>query len=118
MRFPITRLSAIFFLGVFLTFSLLAAGCANNASTSAEGPKVSSKGQEVFLNQCMTCHMGAGDPPGPNDVILHSAKLASEDAFSKYVRQPDNGMMPAFSKEPLSDADLKELYAYVKQGAQ
>jgi mono/diheme cytochrome c family protein len=75
---------------------------------------VKNPGQEVFLNYCMGCHMGAGDPPGPNDVILKSPKMASIELFKKYIRQPDNDAMPPISQSDVSDADVGKLYEYLK----
>lgn len=93
---------------------LLMSACSGGPETEKEEQLAKSPGQEIFLNHCMGCHMGAGDPPGPNDVILNSPKMASEDLFKKYIRQPDNGAMPAISESDVSDADVGKLYAYLK----
>jgi mono/diheme cytochrome c family protein len=83
-------------------------------SSPSPQPVKYSAGQELFLNHCMGCHMGPGDPPGPNDVILDSSKLASKNEFKAYLRNPDNGSMPPFSADTLSDADVETLYTYFK----
>lgn len=70
-------------------------------------------GQAVFLNNCATCHMGPGDPPGPNSQIMNSRHLASEEEFARFVRNPGTPMMPPFDEQRLSEAQLKDLYGYI-----
>ena len=69
-------------------------------------------GKQVFMRAgCWQCHgtMGQGGAAGP--------KLAPDplpfDALSSFVRTT-NRQMPAYRKQVLSDADLADLYAYLK----
>lgn len=97
--------------------SVLFVGCSqhqeapSDEQTSPTAPL--SKGQQLFLSNCVMCHQGASNPPGPNAVVLDSSTLSSEESFIALVRQPKSAMMRAFSTEELSDADAKELYNYL-----
>ena len=69
-------------------------------------------GKQVFMRAgCWQCHgtVGQGGAAGP--------KLAPDplpfDALSSFVRTT-NRQMPAYREEGLSDADLVDLYAYLK----
>ena len=69
-------------------------------------------GKQVFMRAgCWQCHgtVGQGGAAGP--------KLAPDplpfDALSSFVRTT-NRQMPAYREEVLSDADLADLYAYLK----
>ena len=101
-----------------MMLSLLAlSACSGDSGSGGQSvAQVKSPGQEVFLNYCMGCHMGAGDPPGPNDVILKSPKMASVELFKKYIRHPDNDAMPSISESDVPDADVGKLYEYLKSG--
>jgi len=77
-------------------------------------PVATSPGQQLFLSHCVSCHMGAGDPPGPNATVLDSATLRSEMVFREQVRHPASAMMRSFSEQELSDAQLHELYVYLQ----
>lgn len=70
-------------------------------------------GQTLFLNHCVSCHMGAGNPPGPNAVILDSSRLLNEPAFRDVLRHPPSAMMRSFSEQELSDADVHLMYEYL-----
>ncbi len=108
--------------GVVLTVS----GCAGRTPTSsptqdtmsthsveAEPAKELTPGHQVFLNNCMGCHANSENPPGPNAVILRSSKTDTLRHFEAFVRNPDNGKMPPFPIERLSNAELGELYIYI-----
>lgn len=100
-------------LAVLLLITLLS-GCNSGSGTNETATTPMSPGQEIFLNNCLGCHMGEGDPPGPNSVIRNSTKLTSLEAFTTYIRNPDNGQMPAFGPGQLSDDDLAKLHSYFK----
>ncbi|MEB3287247.1 MAG: cytochrome c [Vampirovibrionales bacterium] len=112
------KIKMVLFLAFVATLALTLGACSSSESGSSvpeQTMEITDPGQTVFLNQCVSCHMGAGNPRGPNDIIMRSAKLASEKAFIHYVRQPDNAMMPAFSEAQVSDDELNALYAYLKK---
>lgn len=111
-----------------LAISLAACGTPKNKDTiidpqpAADGnaPAVSqpaasavTPGQQVFLTNCVRCHTGAGNPPGPNDIILGSDRLASSETFRTFLRSPSSSMMPAFDGNRLKDADVDLLYQYL-----
>jgi mono/diheme cytochrome c family protein len=72
-----------------------------------------SKGHELFLAHCASCHQGAGNPPGPNAIILDSESLKNMDTFTALLRQPRSAMMTAFSPETLPNKDVQTLYEYI-----
>ncbi len=82
-------------------------------STAAVSTTPLSKGHELFLTHCVSCHQGAGNPPGPNAVILDSETLKSQTEFTALIRHPRSGMMTPFDPETLPDGDAKELYSYL-----
>lgn len=98
-----------------LTCVFLLSSCAekpeNNTSNQPAQPL--SRGQQLFLGHCVSCHQGAGEIPGPNAVVLNSTTLNREETFRALLRQPASPMMRAFSVDELSDADVHELYGYL-----
>ncbi|MDQ3397274.1 MAG: cytochrome c [Deinococcota bacterium] len=67
------------------------------------------QGQQVFMAHCHSCHPGgaAGLGPSLNDKPLPGGLIAFQ------VRN-GLGVMPAFSSEEMSDADLSALVAYLQ----
>lgn len=76
--------------------------------------EVTSKGQQLFMTHCASCHQGIGQTPSPNTVVLNSKALAQESDLKALLRQPYSPMMPAFGTETLSDEDVHELYGYLQ----
>lgn len=79
------------------------------------------QGAAVYYEHgCYSCHgyNGTGRTPLANDV---SGIMVNEDVFIRFLRQradrnpilPDNSM-PNFGVEALSDAQAKDVYAYIK----
>ena len=97
---------------LMLGLSVALTGCGGDGSSTQE-MAAQSPGQEVFLNNCVGCHNGGGDPPRPNNVILGSPAMASAEALEKLVRQPTSAMMPAFGADKLSSEEVAELHAYL-----
>lgn len=66
-------------------------------------------GRQVFSTHCQQCHPGgeAGLGPALND------KPLPEFLMRLQVRQ-GLGVMPGFSEKEISDAEMKDLLAYVK----
>lgn len=89
-------------------------GCKQNQSQVQVPPTTPiSKGHELFLAHCASCHQGAGNPPGPNAVILDSETLKNQTDFTALLRQPRSSMMTAFDPGRLPDSDVKALYTYI-----
>ncbi len=119
---PCVGINALMLLFV-LAFTV--SGCAGGSPTSsnqgtssetvatAEPAKELTPGHKVFLNNCMGCHSNGEKPPGPNNIILRSSKPDTLRHFEAFVRNPDNGKMPPFPIERLSNAELGELYIYI-----
>ncbi|HEY9745576.1 MAG TPA: c-type cytochrome [Oculatellaceae cyanobacterium] len=97
-----------------VTALFLLAGCSQpGQAPGAATSTASSPGQSLFLSHCVACHMGPGDPPGPDAVIRHSRSLASEAAFAEFLRHPTSAAMPAFDEKTLNEQQVTELYAYL-----
>jgi mono/diheme cytochrome c family protein len=109
-------LIAIFTLGGCgqLPQSTPAANTDSAPATQAQSTPVASKGQQLFITHCASCHQGMSQTPSPNAVVLNSRVLAKESAFKALLRQPYSPMMPAFGPEVLSDEDVHELYGYLQ----
>ena len=80
---------------------------AYDGAISAEADAVA--GKEVFLNQCSGCHPGGEKGKGPQ---LKDAATAVAKARG-YIREGD-GWMPAFPADRISDPDLENLLAYMR----
>jgi mono/diheme cytochrome c family protein len=102
MRLFLPLLPLLFFLSA----------CAQPQTTHSPDKPIS-KGQQIFLSYCVSCHQGTGETPGPNAVVLNSATLAQENTFRNLLRQPSSPMMRAFSAEELPETDVHELYQYL-----
>lgn len=91
-----------------------AQGAASDAGTTPAGS--AQNGKQVFMNKgCFACH-GADaqgtkrtQPPG----VRIGPPTFTYAFFSRYVRQP-TGQMPAFAAAALSNAQLADLYAFLK----
>jgi len=103
---------------LLLVALLTAPGCgASNGSTKEppEGQSVKvSVGQGIFLNNCLACHRGGGNPPGPDSIIMNSSRLDAEADFNALLRNPTSPMMTPFTREILPDGDVHELYIYLQ----
>jgi mono/diheme cytochrome c family protein len=85
-----------------------------NSSIAQESPALSS-GHQLFLANCVRCHAGTGNPPGPDALIIDSERLNSETSFNKLLRQPTSAMMRSFTPSELSNAQIHTLYEYVSK---
>ena len=114
------RVMTLHWLLAATTATALLVFCAEAGSqTAAENKKPNSvagdaaKGKELFSSYgCYQCHgrqaQGAktsGPRLAPNPFPF--------PAFSKYIRQP-KGQMPPYTARVVSDADLSDIYAFLK----
>jgi mono/diheme cytochrome c family protein len=91
-------------------------------STSlAAGPSCAqgdpAKGKQVFEKQtCAVCHPGGGNTIDKNRTLKSPAFKKKTDAeIAKIIRCGVKGSsMPAFSKDKISDAQMKDLLAYIR----
>jgi len=90
-------------------FALALVGDASALAASAENGKVA-----FMKNGCWQCHgfAGQGSIATSGGKVLTGTAL-SYDAFESFVRN-SNGPMPPYRAAILSDADLADIYAYVK----
>lgn len=78
----------------------------------AQTPGNSANGKRLYEKVgCFECHGYAGQ--GGRDGPRIAATSLSATAVLRYVRRP-GGAMPAFTQKVLSDADLTDIYAYLK----
>ena len=95
-------------------------------SAAAPDAAPAEKGKAVYaaaMPKCKTCHAigGEGNPKGSLDDV--GSKVSSADDLKAWLRTPKDmaakakadrkPVMPAYSKEKLSDADLEALTAYL-----
>jgi mono/diheme cytochrome c family protein len=95
---------------------LLAAG----STALAQSPQVPkppgnvASGQQLFTKMsCYYCHgtEGQGSSAGVGPRVALVAR--SYESFARYVRQP-SGRMTAYSEKILSDAQLTDIYAFLR----
>ncbi len=99
---------ALGFFGGELTFT--------GRSPAAVNPQ--DEGQSLFEANCSSCHPSGGNRIVPDKPIRSSPQLASLASFTQHVRHPSataggQSIMPAFSADALSDADIAKLYEYI-----
>jgi mono/diheme cytochrome c family protein len=73
----------------------------------------SPNGEQVFKENCASCHTGGGNLVEPKKPVKGSTKLASVDKFKEYLLKPSGAMQPA--PKIANDAPtLDALYKYCK----
>lgn len=88
------------------------------AGKAAVTQEESQGGKELYIHNCGGCHPKGGNVISPDLPVINSSKLKTLDDFKSFNRNPKKtdgspGIMPAFSKEKLSDQQLKEIYQYI-----
>ena len=70
------------------------------------------RGAKLFVDySCYACHGFSGqNGPGKRLVPMKMATVV----FTAYVRSPGTNQMPSYSAKVLSDAQLADIWAYVK----
>jgi ubiquinol-cytochrome c reductase cytochrome c subunit len=72
-----------------------------------------SKGEQLYTSYgCYECHGRQGQGSITAGARLAPGPIAFE-AFTAYVRQP-SGQMPPYTSKVVSDADLQEIYSFLK----
>ncbi len=70
------------------------------------------KGKDLFLKDgCYECHGYAGQ--GSKDGARIGPPVLNAQGLIRYVRRPA-GAMPAFTEKVVTDAELTDIYAYLK----
>jgi mono/diheme cytochrome c family protein len=91
---------------------LLAASVAHADQTPLPAPNAAS-GKTLFVKHtCSFCHGTVGQGAGPTGARIGPPSRALA-GFIAYVREPA-GAMPAFGEKILSQADLADMYAYLR----
>ena len=96
-----------------LPAALLLAAAAANTQTPAAATGDAKHGKELFVKySCYACHGFSGQ--NGNGARLVPMKFP-QAGFIAYVRNPPRAnQMPSFSAKVLADADLVDIYAYIK----
>jgi mono/diheme cytochrome c family protein len=89
-----------------LAAAMLPAQESGNATGNAQ------TGHDIFLKYtCYACHGFSGqNGPGARLVPMRM----TQSGFINYVRSPRTRQMPSYSTKVLSDAQLGDVYAYIK----
>jgi cytochrome c6 len=108
MRFQLNKMPIWWFTTLVVVATLAQASDAQNIS----------HGEQVFKKAgCFQCHAGGGNMIMPNKPLKgeqFSKDCPNDQAIANVIRNGiKNSPMPAFSKDRLSDADMKDLIAYV-----
>jgi mono/diheme cytochrome c family protein len=92
---------------------LVYGGAVAASPTGETAPGAGTTGEAVFTASCIGCHRNGGNAVSPDRPLRKSALLDSRDEFTAFVRSPRGGM-PAFPASAISDADLGELWSYLR----
>lgn len=70
-------------------------------------------GEQLFKNNCASCHTDGGNIVDPKKPVKGSKKLASKATFKELLGKA-TGVMPAFPQIANDDPSLSALYSYCK----
>lgn len=75
-------------------------------------------GRKIFVKRCSGCHTNGGNILYPNLPLRTAPQLENYERFLAFVRQPllpngEPGPMPAFTRERLSDREVRQLYDFL-----
>ena len=81
-------------------------------SALGQGSGDAAKGKQLFVDySCYACHGFSGqNGPGTRLVPMKMAQVA----FTAYVRTPRTKAMPSYSAKVMTDAQLGDVWAYVR----
>jgi mono/diheme cytochrome c family protein len=88
---------------------------ADKVADASEGLK---NGEKLYAVNCGSCHPNGGNLIKPSLPVVNSPMLKTLDTFINYSRNPKRpdgspSTMPAFSKEKLSDKEMKQIYQHI-----
>ncbi|MGR8979053.1 MAG: DUF2231 domain-containing protein [Gammaproteobacteria bacterium] len=77
-------------------------------------------GQKLYEANCSGCHAHGGNVLAPDMPLRTAPQLQNMNEFVEYLRHPklpdgSQGIMPAFSRDELSDQDAATLYDYIQR---
>jgi mono/diheme cytochrome c family protein len=98
------------FAAMLLGFSVAKAQQSSDAPPSSN----SQNGKKLFMSDgCYECHGRMGQGAAQTGAARIGPPQLSFEGFQSYVRGPKN-QMPPYTAKALPDADLADIYAYLK----
>jgi mono/diheme cytochrome c family protein len=93
-----------------IVFAIALASFVGRAS-QPDASRAAENGERLFMTYyCYACHGTDGQGgAGPRLVVT-----ASADAMIRYVRKPSGANMPAYTSKSISDAELRDIHAYLR----
>jgi mono/diheme cytochrome c family protein len=102
----------LLFVFATLLFTFPAAGAQQSSDTPPTGN--AQNGKKLFMSDgCYECHGRQGQGAAQTGAARIGPPLLSFEGFQTYVRSPKNNM-PPYTSKALPDADLADIYAYLK----
>jgi len=81
-------------------------------ASSAAGQGNAGKGKQLFLDySCYACH-GYSGQNGPGNRLV--PMKMPQAVFTAYVRRPNSKQMPSYSPKVMTDAQLGDVWAFVR----
>jgi uncharacterized membrane protein len=74
--------------------------------------KTRAVGEQVFIENCRSCHPNGGNTVDPQHPIVHSPRMNTLAVFTDWLRHPAP-TMPAFPENRLSSGQVQALYDYL-----
>jgi mono/diheme cytochrome c family protein len=112
VRRPVRFIALFLFVFAALLFGLPAARAQQSSDAPANGN--AQNGKKLFMSDgCYECHGRQGQGAAQTGAARIGPPQLSFDGFQSYVRSPKNNM-PPYTSKALPDADLADIYAYLK----
>jgi mono/diheme cytochrome c family protein len=78
-------------------------------------------GEKLYAANCGGCHPNGGNVINSALPVVGAPELKNLNTFIQYNRNPlrpdgSKGVMPALSKEKISDQEMKQIYEYITKG--
>jgi mono/diheme cytochrome c family protein len=86
----------------------------------AQVPEPNRQGAEAFARACASCHPNGENPFKPGLAPKTAPQLTDFETFLSYIRNPkardgSNTIMPPFSADRLSEAEVRAIYLYLSR---
>ena len=104
----------VLFFAVLAVFAFLLPNVAAQAPTQPAAPAGNAAaGKDLYLRyRCYACHRYDGYGAGTGARLVPLPMTVAR--FTAYIRNPPRPQMPAYSSKLLSDAQLADIWAYIK----
>ena len=88
------------------------------AGKTPTAPAQYTAGQNLFDNNCASCHPQGGNILDPNRPVMGAPQLASHNAFVAWLRSPKlpgekNSVMPPFPTSSITDSQAEDIRQYI-----